>query len=127
MRPFPDVIPVTKKVKSPVDQLESIIEQTFSYGLAEPEVSHAHELKVEDEKKDEAEGEEGEGDKSEDIHSSCMSMASYLMKLLYPLGMPKSREYHWHNRGEPHINDPSSIMNLQDAVHENQKAYDAYA
>ncbi|THH10261.1 hypothetical protein EW146_g8423 [Bondarzewia mesenterica] len=140
-------IPVAKKAESPVDQLESIIEQTFDHGSAKSEVSHARELKVEDQEEDEAEGEEGEGDESEDVHtltvlvalreppsifllwthSSCTSMAGRLAKLLYPPRMPESGEYHWRDGGEPHINDPSSIMNLQDAVHENQKAYDAYA
>jgi len=47
---------------------------------------------------------------------------------LIPPGMPESGEYHWRDGGEPHINDPEGIANLQDAVHEkNQKAYDAYA
>ncbi|TFY80717.1 hypothetical protein EWM64_g3297 [Hericium alpestre] len=45
-----------------------------------------------------------------------------------PPGMPESGEYHWRDGGEPHINDPAAIANLQDAVHEkNQKAYDAYS
>ncbi|KAI0273665.1 NADPH-dependent glutamate synthase [Gloeopeniophorella convolvens] len=45
-----------------------------------------------------------------------------------PPGMPESGEYHWRDGGEPHINDPEGIANLQDAVHEkNQKAYDTYA
>ncbi|KAI0065492.1 NADPH-dependent glutamate synthase [Artomyces pyxidatus] len=47
---------------------------------------------------------------------------------LIPPGMPESGEYHWRDGGEPHINDPSGIANLQDAVHEkNQGAYNAYA
>ncbi|KAI9466246.1 NADPH-dependent glutamate synthase [Lactarius psammicola] len=47
---------------------------------------------------------------------------------LIPPGMPESGEYHWRDGGEPHINDPEGIANLQDAVHEkNQKAYDTYA
>lgn len=47
---------------------------------------------------------------------------------LIPPGMPESGEYHWRDGGEPHMNDPEGIANLQDAVHEkNQKAYDAYA
>ncbi|KAI0664581.1 NADPH-dependent glutamate synthase [Cubamyces menziesii] len=45
-----------------------------------------------------------------------------------PPGMPESGEYHWRSGGEAHINDPSGIANLQDAVREkNQRAYDAYA
>lgn len=47
---------------------------------------------------------------------------------IIPPGMPESGEYHWRDGGEPHINDPSSIANLQDAVREkNQTAYDAYS
>src|SRR5258706_1313428 len=42
--------------------------------------------------------------------------------------MPECGEYHCRDGGEPHINDPSSIANLQDAVREkNQTAYDAYS
>jgi glutamate synthase domain-containing protein 2 len=37
-------------------------------------------------------------------------------------------EYHWRDGGEAHINDPSGIASLQDAVREkNQTAYDAYS
>ncbi|KIY43623.1 NADPH-dependent glutamate synthase [Fistulina hepatica ATCC 64428] len=44
-----------------------------------------------------------------------------------PPGMPESGEYHWRDGGEPHINEPSTIANLQDAVREkNQSAFDAY-
>ncbi|PPQ78537.1 hypothetical protein CVT25_011809 [Psilocybe cyanescens] len=47
---------------------------------------------------------------------------------ILPPGMPESGEYHWRDGGEAHINDPSGIANLQDAVREkNQSAYDAYA
>ena len=47
---------------------------------------------------------------------------------IIPPGMPECGEYHWRDGGEPHINDPSSIANLQDAVREkNQTAYDAYS
>ncbi|KAE8220612.1 hypothetical protein CF319_g5887 [Tilletia indica] len=43
-------------------------------------------------------------------------------------GLPESGEYHWRDGGEAHINDPSSIANLQDASREkNQGAYDAYS
>ncbi|KAJ9100737.1 glutamate synthase [NADH] [Naganishia cerealis] len=43
-------------------------------------------------------------------------------------GMPESGEYHWRDGGEPHINDPTGIANLQDAVREkNVNAYEAYA
>ena len=49
-------------------------------------------------------------------------------KTILPPGMPESGEYHWRDGGEAHINDPSGIANLQDAVREkNQTAYDAYA
>ncbi|CAL1704998.1 unnamed protein product [Somion occarium] len=47
---------------------------------------------------------------------------------IIPPGMPESGEYHWRSGGEAHINDPSGIANLQDAVREkNQQAYEAYA
>ncbi|KAJ7929220.1 hypothetical protein B0H13DRAFT_940898 [Mycena leptocephala] len=47
---------------------------------------------------------------------------------IIPPGMPESGEYHWRDGGEAHINDPSGIANLQDAVREkNQTAYDAYS
>ena len=47
---------------------------------------------------------------------------------ILPPGMPESGEYHWRDGGEAHINDPSGIASLQDAVREkNQVAYDAYA
>ncbi|CAG7854261.1 Glutamate synthase [NADH]; AltName: Full=NADH-GOGAT; Flags: Precursor [Serendipita indica DSM 11827] len=47
---------------------------------------------------------------------------------ILPPGMPESGEYHWRDGGEPHVNDPECIANLQDAVREkNQKAYDSYA
>ncbi|KAF7311548.1 Glutamate synthase [Mycena kentingensis (nom. inval.)] len=45
-----------------------------------------------------------------------------------PPGMPESGEYHWRDGGEAHINDPSGLANLQDAVREkNQSAYNAYS
>ncbi|THV07938.1 NADPH-dependent glutamate synthase [Dendrothele bispora CBS 962.96] len=47
---------------------------------------------------------------------------------IIPPGMPESGEYHWRDGGEAHINDPSGIANLQDAVREkNQAAFDAYS
>ena len=43
-------------------------------------------------------------------------------------GLPETGEYHWRDGGEPHINDPTGIANLQDAVRQkNQNAYDAYS
>ncbi|KZT28486.1 NADPH-dependent glutamate synthase [Neolentinus lepideus HHB14362 ss-1] len=46
---------------------------------------------------------------------------------IIPPGMPESGEYHWRDGGEPHVNDPAGIANLQDAVREkNQVAFDAY-
>ncbi|OBZ75427.1 putative glutamate synthase [NADPH] [Grifola frondosa] len=39
-----------------------------------------------------------------------------------PPGMPESGEYHWRSGGEAHINDPTGIANLQDAVHEGHPA-----
>jgi glutamate synthase (NADPH/NADH) len=45
-----------------------------------------------------------------------------------PPGLPETGEYHWRDGGEAHVNDPSSIANLQDAVrNKNQKAYDTYS
>lgn len=47
---------------------------------------------------------------------------------ILPPGMPESGEYHWRDGGEAHINDPSGLASLQDAVREkNQSAYDAYS
>ncbi|KAL5511690.1 GLT1 [Sanghuangporus vaninii] len=47
---------------------------------------------------------------------------------IIPPGMPESGEYHWRDGGEAHVNDPTGIANLQDAVREkNLRAYDAYA
>ncbi|GAD97308.1 glutamate synthase Glt1 [Paecilomyces variotii No. 5] len=43
-------------------------------------------------------------------------------------GLPESGEYHWRDGGEPHVNDPVSIANVQDAVRtKNDKSYEAYA
>ncbi|XMA10732.1 hypothetical protein WAI453_003523 [Rhynchosporium graminicola] len=43
-------------------------------------------------------------------------------------GLVESGEYHWRDGGEPHINDPTSIANLQDAVRtKNDKSYEAYS
>lgn len=45
-----------------------------------------------------------------------------------PPGLPETGEYHWRDGGEAHINDPSGIASLQNAVREkNQVSYDAYA
>jgi glutamate synthase (NADPH/NADH) len=45
-----------------------------------------------------------------------------------PPGLPESGEYHWRDNGEAHINDPTGIAHLQDAVREkNQRSYDAYS
>ena len=44
-----------------------------------------------------------------------------------PPGVPESGEHHWRDGSEAHINDPSGIANLQDAVHEkNPAAFDAH-
>lgn len=49
-------------------------------------------------------------------------------EVIKPPGLPESGEYHWRDGGEAHINDPSSIANLQDAAREkNQAAWDAYS
>lgn len=43
-------------------------------------------------------------------------------------GLPETGEYHWRDGGEAHINDPTGIAQLQNAVREkNQSSYDAYA
>ena len=43
-------------------------------------------------------------------------------------GLPETGEYHWRDGGEAHINDPTGIAELQNAVREkNQSSYDAYA
>ncbi|KAI0974848.1 glutamate synthase [Xylaria arbuscula] len=43
-------------------------------------------------------------------------------------GLPESGEYHWRDGGEAHINDPTSIANMQDAVRtKNDKSYEAYS
>ncbi|PGH13754.1 hypothetical protein AJ79_03453 [Helicocarpus griseus UAMH5409] len=43
-------------------------------------------------------------------------------------GLPESGEYHWRDGGEPHVNDPVSIANIQDAVRtKNDRSYEAYA
>ncbi|KAI1325607.1 glutamate synthase [Xylariaceae sp. FL0255] len=43
-------------------------------------------------------------------------------------GLPESGEYHWRDGGEAHINDPTSIANIQDAVrNKNDKSYEAYS
>lgn len=43
-------------------------------------------------------------------------------------GLAESGEYHWRDGGQPHINDPTSIANIQDAVRtKNNKSYEAYS
>lgn len=43
-------------------------------------------------------------------------------------GLSESGEYHWRDGGEPHMNDPTSIANIQDAVrNKNDKSYEAYS
>lgn len=43
-------------------------------------------------------------------------------------GLAESGEYHWRDGGEAHINDPTSIANIQDAVRtKNDKSYEAYS
>ena len=43
-------------------------------------------------------------------------------------GLPETGEYHWRDGGEPHVNDPVSIANIQDAVRvKNDKSYEAYS
>jgi len=43
-------------------------------------------------------------------------------------GLAETGEYHWRDGGEPHVNDPVSIANVQDAVRtKNDKSYEAYS
>ena len=43
-------------------------------------------------------------------------------------GLPESGEYHWRDGGEAHVNDPTSIANVQDAVRtKNDRSYEAYS
>jgi len=43
-------------------------------------------------------------------------------------GLSETGEYHWRDGGEAHVNDPTSIANIQDAVRtKNDKSYEAYS
>lgn len=43
-------------------------------------------------------------------------------------GLAETGEYHWRDGGEPHVNDPTAIANIQDAVRtKNDKSYEAYS
>ena len=43
-------------------------------------------------------------------------------------GLAETGEYHWRDGGEPHVNDPVAIANIQDAVRtKNDKSYEAYS
>lgn len=45
-----------------------------------------------------------------------------------PKGLPESGEYHYRDGGDAHVNAPSAIANMQDAVrNKNEKAYDEYS
>jgi glutamate synthase (NADPH/NADH) len=45
-----------------------------------------------------------------------------------PIALPESGEYHWRDGGEAHLFEPSSMVNLQNAVRtKNQSSYDAYS
>ncbi|KAK9458560.1 uncharacterized protein V1516DRAFT_643968 [Lipomyces oligophaga] len=47
---------------------------------------------------------------------------------IHPEGLPESGEYHYRDGGDAHINDPTSIANIQDAVRtKNDKSYEAYS
>ncbi|CAB5174495.1 glutamate synthase [NADH] [Rhizophagus irregularis] len=47
---------------------------------------------------------------------------------IVPPGLPESGEYHWRDGGEAHVNDPTGVASLQDAVRtKNQSSYDKYA
>ncbi|KAJ3071833.1 glutamate synthase [NADH] [Podochytrium sp. JEL0797] len=42
--------------------------------------------------------------------------------------LPETGNYHWRNGAEPHINDPTTIGSLQDAVrNKNQSSYETYS
>ncbi|QNP97029.1 Glutamate synthase [NADH] [Yarrowia lipolytica] len=42
--------------------------------------------------------------------------------------LPESGEYHYRDGGDPHVNTPVAISNIQDAVrNKNEKAYEAYS
>ncbi|KAJ1555378.1 glutamate synthase [NADH] [Nowakowskiella sp. JEL0078] len=44
------------------------------------------------------------------------------------VALPESGDYHWRDGAEDHINNPTAIANLQDAVRrDNQNAYDLYS
>jgi glutamate synthase (NADPH/NADH) len=43
-------------------------------------------------------------------------------------GLAETGEYHWRDGGEPHVNDPTAMANIQDAVRtKNDKSYEAYS
>jgi len=43
-------------------------------------------------------------------------------------GLAETGEYHWRDGGEAHVNDPTAIANIQDAVRsKNDKSYEAYS
>ncbi|KAF9584972.1 glutamate synthase [NADH] [Lunasporangiospora selenospora] len=47
---------------------------------------------------------------------------------IIPDGIPESSEYHWRAGGVGHVNDPTGIANLQDAVRrKNDSAYEIYS
>jgi glutamate synthase (NADH) len=49
-------------------------------------------------------------------------------EVVAPKGLAETGEYHWRDGGEPHINDPTSVANIQDAVRtKNDKSYEAYS
>ena len=49
-------------------------------------------------------------------------------KILEIPGLAETGEYHWRDGGEAHVNDPTSIANIQDAVRVgNDKSYEAYS
>jgi glutamate synthase (NADPH/NADH) len=48
--------------------------------------------------------------------------------VVQPVTLPESGEYHWRSGGAPHIAEPATIANLQDAVRQkNQSSYDVYS
>lgn len=49
-------------------------------------------------------------------------------EVIVPNTLRESGEYHWRDGGEPHVNNPGAIADLQDAVrNKNEKAYASYA
>jgi glutamate synthase (NADPH/NADH) len=60
------------------------------------------------------------------LSTSGLPLPLALLKCPWPWS--ESGEYHWRDGGEPHVNDPTAIANIQDAVRtKNDKSYEAYS